>query len=337
MKRLVLGLTSILLLIGLNGCSNSETRKVKTLNDLPLKDNLSYISDLNIVLGFSENDNEKFLNVKSVKKMYSNGTKGYMIKIWKTATFLDFSKVNEFKIESKIVPLMINAKTAVANDMNNYLKAYNDLSIPLHIKLNHKSLPINLDRNGLITISKKNIITFSRTVNSLHNIKSHDLVIKLFGENANRYISKKSENKDIIYGAKISLSEYGLQIKNKTSNDRKYIYKLGKKNLGKDNLIDITIGATGSSNIIPFEITSFKFEKASNERFYLINYNYVSESYIKAMYQILKSDETTSNKTLKIKMYAYKEDYMNKKPLLFQEIKNAYNTILKYRKIVDLI
>ena len=335
MKRLVLGLLALSLILSFSGCSSNEERKVKTLNDLPHKDNLSYISDLDTLLGLNMNDNKKFLDVAPVKKMYSNGIKGYQIRIWGSAIFLDLDKVNEFEITDKMTPLFMNAKKMMLNDKNNYLKAYAELSIPLHIKLNNKSLPIQFNKNGLITVSKKDIITFSKTVNSSHNIKSHNLVIKLFGDNVKDYISKKSKNKDIEYGAKIFLPEYGFKIRNKTSADRKYIYKLGKKNLGKDNLIDITIGAKGSGKIISFKITSFKFEKASKERFYLIDNDYVSETYIKAMYKILKSDESTSDKTLKIKMREYEEDYAYNKPSLLAIITNAYYTIVAYRKIVD--
>jgi hypothetical protein len=343
MKRLILGLLTIVLILGLNGCSDNEEkvqskREVKTLNNLPKKDDLSYISNLDTLLGFNMNTNSNFLDVIPVKKMYSQGIKGYMIKIWGSSTFLDFSKVNEFEIENKITPLMKNAIKIIQNDKNNYLKRYKASSFPLQISLKNKSLPIKFNRNGLISISKQDIITFSKNINSLHNIKSHTLAIKLFGENVSKYISKKSNNKDknIVYGAKINLSEYGLQIRNKTSDDKKYIYKLGKINLGKDNLVDITIGAIGSGKVIPFKITSFKFEKASKERFYLIYHDYVSETYIKAMYKRLKSDESTSDKTLKIRMLAYEDDYMYKNPSLLQLITNAYNTIVAYRKIVNL-
>ncbi len=343
MKRLILGLLTIVLILGLSGCSDNEEKvqskkEVKTLNNLPKKDDLSYISSLDTLLGFNMNVNSNFLDVTPVKKMYSHGIKGYMIKIWGTSTFLDFSKVNEFEIEAKITPLMKNAIKTIQNDRNNYLKGYKSSSFPLQISLKNKSLPIKFNRNGLISISKQDIIIFSKNVNSLHNIKSHTLAVKLFGENVTKYISKKSNNKDILYGAKINLSEYGFKIRNKTSADKKYIYKLGKTNLGKDNLVDITIGAVGSGKVIPFKITSFKFEKASKERFYLIDYDYdyVSETYIKAMYKRLKSDESTSDKTLKIRMLAYEDDYMYKNPSLLQLITNAYNTIIAYRKIVNL-
>jgi len=285
MKRLVLGVLTFSLILGLSGCSDDNSSDeinngVKKYSELPIKKDLSYfetpqniagniMSRLNQMplssyekgLEFGSNRNireERFHKVFNIDKYSVNAVGNVQI---------NSKGFNEFEIDDFEKKLKEEFAKSIQHIRDRYKK------IDKHIRIINLNIPVKYSKDSktVASIEITNIALLKKLNYSKAMLLSNFVKEELNNKYISQYIvpsTKKTNFKTIIDYEDDSYYD-GFKIKA----DAKVLNELGKANKGQDIITELTLhvfysqyGNISTNEETKFVVTSFKL-KSSDKRF----------------------------------------------------------------------
>ena len=282
MKRLVLGVLTFSLILGLSGCSDGSSDSengIKKYSELPIKKNLSYfVNPQNIagqvILRIEKSPlsgYEKGLefgsdrNIREEKLQNFFNIDRYRVNAVGTAE-INSQGVSEFEIDDFEKKL----KEEFAKSINSVRKSYKNTD--KHIRIVNLNIPVKYSKESKSVASIK--ITDLKSLQKLNFSKPMLLSDFIKEELGNEYISQyiiPSKDKykfEAVVNYDDSSYSDGLEVKG----DAKLLNEIGKANKGNDTITELTLHVWNSrtesrkSHVTKFGITSFKL-KSSDKRF----------------------------------------------------------------------
>lgn len=283
MKKYLLTMLVLSTLFIFMGCSDKEINdddenmQIKQFSNLPIKKELSYFFSPKNFVGMelrrlyktplSAYEKGRYSSAAdSIKKRFSSAyhINSYDLLLTPVTVRLDTSNVGEFDKDELINKLKESFYKKTQQLKNNILK------VDKHIRIININIPVTyskLDKKESVVkiINPKILKSFSYT----KTMNLYDFVNEALNDDLiSKYVV--NDGKEYNFNLSIQYPDNGLKILGNST----VLNNIGKKNKGKDNIVELTLLATsGNGDEIIFMITSFKVA-SSNKRFvtsYYIN------------------------------------------------------------------
>jgi len=284
MKRLILGVLTLSLILGLSGCSDSESTddaesSIKKYSELPIKKDLSYFVSPQNIAG------QIILRIdKSPLSAYEKGLEFGSDRNIRKEKLQNFFNINKYRVNA-VATAKINSKGFSEFEIDDFEKKLKEefaksiqsirnayKNVDKHIRIVNLNIPVKYSKESKAVASIK--ITDIASLQKLNYSKPMLLSDFIKEELNNKYISqyivpsKDKYNFEAVVNYRDSSYSGGFEIKG----DAKLLNEIGKANKGNDTITELTLHvwdsrtASRKSHETKFVITSFKL-KSSNKRF----------------------------------------------------------------------